>query len=140
MPNNKKISQWSLTILRVVIGIIFLYHGYLKLFAPGGFSGTVDFFAKIGMVAPKASALAASSAEFFGGLLLILGIATRWTTFALIFEMLVAFFTVHSKNGLLVSNGGSEFVLLILAALLVMHINGAGRLSLGKLFKSKYLQ
>lgn len=139
MANNNKFSQWSLTLLRVVIGIILLYHGYLKLFAPGGFPATVVQFTNIGIVAPKISALAASAAEFFGGLFLILGIVIRWTTFVLIFEMLVAFFTVHAKNGLLVSNGGYEFVLLILAALLVVHINGAGKVSLGKMFKKKSL-
>ena len=140
MPNNKKISQWSITLLRVVIGFIFLYHGYLKLFVPGVFVGTIGFFTKVGIIAPQISALVVSFAEFFGGLFLILGMITRWATFALIFEMLVAFFTIHIKNGILVSSNGYEFVLLIMTALLLIHINGAGRLSLGKLFKKKILE
>ena len=140
MPDNSKISQWSLTLLRVVVGFIFLYHGYLKLFMPGGFVGTVGFFTKIGIIVPNISALVVSIVEFLGGLFLIFGMAIRWTTFALIFEMLVAFFIIHRKNGLLVSNNGYEFVLLIMAALLLVHTNGAGRLSLGKMFKKKILQ
>lgn len=139
MPKSN-LNQWSLTVLRIALGVILAYHGYLKLFVPMGFSGTVAFFAKVGIFAPKVSALLASVAEFAGGLFLILGVAVRWTTIVLIFEMLVALFTVHIKNGLLVSKGGYEFVLLILAALLVVHTSGAGKLSFGKLFKSKILQ
>ena len=48
--------------------------------------------------------------------------------------MLVAFLKVHLKNGLLISNGGYEFVLALLAALAVVLVNGAGALSFGKRF------
>ena len=55
--------------------------------------------------------------------------------------MLIAFLMVHLKNGLLVSKGGFEFVLLILAGLVVVLVNGAGELSVGKkFFKNKQLQ
>lgn len=117
-----------------------LYHGYLKLFVPGGFVGTVDFFTKVGIIMPKISALVVAVAELLGGIFLILGMITKWTSLVLIFEMLVAFFMVHLKNGLLVSKGGYEFVLLILAGLVVVLVNGAGKISVGKLFKSKSLQ
>lgn len=141
MANNKnnKLNQWSLTLLRLVLGIIFIYHGYLKLFVPGGFVGTVDFFTKVGIIMPKTSALLVGVAEFFGGIFLIVGMITRWTVLILIFEMLIAFFTVHLRNGFLVSIGGYEFVLLILAGLVVVLVNDAGRISLGRLFKQKWL-
>ena len=139
--DNNNIGQWSLALLRIVLGVIFAYHGYLKLFAPGGFKGTVDFFTLIGIPVPGYSALLVSVAEFFGGLLLIFGLITRWTTLILLFQMLVAFFKVHLKNGFLVSKGGYEFVLLILVALVVVLVNGAGKLSVGKkYFQSKHLQ
>ena len=140
MAENDKISQWSLTLLRVVLGIIFLYHGYVKLFVPGAFVGTVGLFTKIGIFLPKISALVVSVVEFAGGILLILGLLTRWTTLLLIIEMVVALFTLHLRNGFLVSNGGYEFVLLILAALVVIISSGAGKLSVGKkYFKNKHL-
>ena len=95
----------------------------------------------IGIPLANYAAVLVAFAEFFGGLFLILGVLTRWTTIVLILEMLVALFKVHLKNGLLVSKGGYEFVLLILAALVVLWVNGAGSLSLGKkLFKNKQLQ
>lgn len=130
---KNNLNEWSLALLRVVLGVILAYHGYLKLFVPGGFKGTVEFFASVGIPLASYSALAASAAEFAGGIFLILGIFTRWTTLVLIFEMLVALFTVHIKNGLLVSKGGYEFVLLILASLIVLLSNGPGALSLGKM-------
>ena len=140
MPEDAQLSQWSLTLLRVVLGVIFLYHGYLKLFAPGGFNGTVGLFTTLGIPAPVYSALLVSVLEFAGGILLLIGLLTRWTVLLLTFEMLVAFFTVHMKNGFLVGSGGYEFVLLILAGLVIVIANGAGSLSVGKRFKSRHLQ
>jgi len=135
-----KFNQWALTFLRVVLGIIFLYHGYLKLFVPGGFTGTVNFFAAVKIPVPVYSALLVSVVEFVGGILLIVGFLTRWTSFIIMLEMLVAFFAVHLKNGLLVSKGGYEFVLVLIAALLVVLANGSGKLSFGSRFKNKHLQ
>ncbi len=137
-----KNGNWSQTLLRVVLGIIFTYHGYMKLFAPGAFSGTVKFFEAIGMPVPKFSALLAAGVEFFGGILLILGAVTMLATVALLIEMLVAFFKVHLANGFFISMQayGYEFVLVLIAALVVVMANGAGKLSLGKMFKNKWLQ
>mgnify|MGYP001561330495 CR=1 FL=1 len=126
--------------MRIVIGVIFTYHGYLKLFVPGGFTGTVGFFTMLKIPLPLYSALLVSIVEFAGGLFLLLGMVTKWSSLLLIINMLVAFFRVHLKNGFLISNGGYEFVLALLAALVVVLANGAGKLSLGKLFKKKVLQ
>lgn len=138
-----KNNQWSLTLLRIVLGIIFMYHGYVKLFLPGGFVGTVDLFTSIGIILPKFSALVVAVLEYFGGLLLIIGLLTRWIAVLLILEMLVAFFKVHIKQGFLVTSQayGYEFILLILTVLIVILLSGAGKLSLGKrFFKNKHLQ
>lgn len=139
---KNNLGNWSLTLLRAVMGVIFLYHGYLKLFVPGGFKGTIGFFAAIGIPLPAYAALVVSLVEFIGGLSLILGMLTKWASLLLIIEMLVAFFKVHLKSGFLISPSsyGYEFVLLILAGLAVILASGAGKLSLGKMFKSKNWQ
>ena len=139
---KNNLNQWSLTLLRVVLGVIFTYHGYVKLFAPGAFKGTIGFFAAIGIPFPQYTALLVAVVEFLGGLFLLLGMVTRWTTLALIVEMLVAFFKVHLKSGFFISPQayGYEFILLILAALVVVLANGPGKLSVGKFLKSKNLQ
>lgn len=138
--NNNGMSQMSLALLRVVLGVIFAYHGYLKLFASGGFTGTVGLLTALGIPLPVYSALIVSAVEFFGGAFLILGMVTRWSTALLIIDMLVAFFMVHLKNGLLVSKGGYEFVLVLLAGLVVVLANGAGKFSLGSKFESGHLK
>ena len=137
---KKTYNEWSLTLLRIVLGVIFLYHGYLKLFVAGGFTGTVNFLASIGMPVPLYSALLVSVVEFAGGLFLILGVVTRWSSALLLVDMLIALFVVHFKNGLLVSKGGYEFVLVLVAGLVVVLASGAGKISLGKSFKSRHLQ
>ena len=137
---NNNMGEWSLVLLRVVLGVIFLYHGYLKLFVAGGFPGTVNFLTSLGIPVPVYSALLVSVVEFAGGLFLILGVVTRWSSVLLLANMLVALFLVHLKNGLLVSNGGYEFVLVLIAGLAVVFASGAGNLSLGSRFKNKNLQ
>jgi len=137
---NNKLSHWSLALLRIVLGIIFAYHGYLKLFVIGGLPGTAKFFASVGIPYSNYFAVIVAFAEFFGGLFLLLGMLTKWSTLVLIVNMSVAFFVVHLKNGFLISNGGYEFVLILLASLVVILASGPGRLSLGKLFKKKWMQ
>ena len=138
---KNNLSQWTLALLRVVLGIIFLYHGYAKLFVPGVFGGTVGFFAAINIPLPAYAALGVSVAEFLGGIFLLLGMVTKWTAAILIIEMLVAFFKVHFKQGFFIApqSYGYEFVLLILAALIVVLVNGAGKLALGRMFRNKFL-
>ena len=143
MANKDNFNQWTLTLLRAVLGVIFIYHGYLKLFAPKGFESTVGFFTAISMPFPAYSALLAAVVEFVGGILLLIGLLTRWTALFLIIEMAVAFFKVHLKQGFIISPPayGYEFILLIVASLVVIMLNGAGNLSVGKgYFKSRHLQ
>ena len=133
MANIYKFRQWSLTLLRIALGFIFAYHGYLKLFAPGGFKGTVAFFAAIGIPLPLYSALLVSIAEFTGGIFLIAGFLAKWSSMVLIVDMLVALFKVHLKNGFLIANGGIELVAALIFSLLVILLNGPGSLSLDKI-------
>jgi len=143
MPKNKNnLNQWSLTLLRIVLGIIFIYHGYAKLFMKGALPTTAQFFAAVGIPLANQAAVLVAFAEFVGGLLLIFGLLTRWTSVVLIIEMLVALFKVHLKQGFFISPPayGYEFVLLILAVLVVLLVNGPGALALGKKLKDKKWQ
>jgi putative oxidoreductase len=82
-------------------------------------------------------ALLAGSAEFFGGLLLIIGLLTRPAALALAFTMLVAMVTVHLQNGFFMSNNGYEFALALLAASLALAVSGAGKLALDSVINKK---
>ena len=133
MANVYQFRQWSLALLRVIVGVIFAYHGYLKLFVPGGFKGTIAFFGAIGIPMPVYSALLVSVVEFAGGLFLILGFLAKWASVLLIINMAVALFKVHLKNGFLIANSGFEFVGLLIFSSLVILLNGSGNLSLDRI-------
>ena len=77
-------------------------------------------------------ALAAGSAEFFGGLALLIGLLTRPAALVLAVTMLVAIFSVHIANGLFMSNNGYEFALSLIAISVSLAIRGAGRISLDR--------
>ncbi len=125
-------SGFGALALRVPAGIIFMAHGAQKLFAwfgGYGLEGTGQWMASIGLEPGYLMALLAGSAEFFGGLFLLLGLLTRPAAVTLAITMLVAIVTVHLANGLFMSNNGYEFGLALLAISISVAISGAGKLS-----------
>lgn len=126
--------------LRVGAGVIFTAHGSQKLFGwfgGGDLEGTAGWMASIGLEPGLLMAAIAGSAEFFGGLLLIVGLLVRPAALMLAITMLVAIFTVHLSNGLFMANNGYEFALALLAISAALVIRGAGRLSIDQLLKSQ---
>lgn len=125
-------QQWSSLALRVPLGIIFAAHGAQKLFGwfgGYGLEGTGQWMASIGLEPGYLMALAAGSAEFFGGLFLLIGLLTRPTAAVLAITMVVAIFSTHISNGLFMSNNGYEFALALLAGVVALALSGGGRLS-----------
>jgi putative oxidoreductase len=119
--------------LRLIAGILFAAHGAQKLFAGfGGYGleGTGQWMESIGLSPGYLMALMAGSAEFFGGLLLMVGFLTRPTSFVLAITMIVAIVTVHIDNGLFMSNNGYEFALALLAITVALFIQGGGKHSI----------
>lgn len=126
--------------LRLPVGLTFMAHGAQKLFAwfgGYGLEGTGQWMASIGIEPGYFMALLAGSAEFFGGLALVLGLLVRPAAFALAITMLVAIFSVHFSNGLFMSNNGYEFALALLAVTVSLLVSGAGNLALDNLIAKK---
>ncbi len=118
--------------LRLPVAIIVMAHGAQKLFGwfgGYGLEGTGQWMASIGLEPGYLMALGAGSAEFFGGLALLIGLLTRPAALALAFTMVVAIVTVHIDNGLFMSNNGYEFGLALLAASVSLVFSGGGRFS-----------
>ncbi len=128
-------AGFGLTVLRIVAGLTFAAHGAQKLFGwfgGYGLEGVGQWMESIGLAPGYLMALMAGSAEFFGGLALILGLLVRPAAAMLAVTMLVAIVTVHLANGFFMSNNGYEFALALLAISLALIIEGAGKLSLDK--------
>lgn len=122
-------------VLRIAAGVIFAAHGAQKLFGLfGGYGleGTGQWMESIGLAPGYLMALLAGSAEFFGGLALLLGLLVRPSALVLAFTMAVAIATVHLEKGLFMANDGYEFGLALLAISVALVLSGGGRLSLDR--------
>lgn len=126
-------SDLGLLALRLVVGIIFIAHGWAKY--QTGMNGVANFFGVVGIPLPLFNAYLVTAAELFGGAALILGILSRYAALALSITMVVAIYTVKWEVGLIAPAGavpavGYEFDLVLLAGLLAVFFQGAGKYSL----------
>jgi putative oxidoreductase len=126
--------------LRIPAAIIFIAHGAQKLFGSfGGYGleGTGKWMASIGLEPGYQLALLAGSAEFFGGIALLIGLLVRPAALMLTITMLVAIFSVHFANGLFMTNNGYEFALALLAVSVSLMFSGAGKVALDNALKQR---
>jgi putative oxidoreductase len=122
-------------LLRLTIGALFVGHGTQKLFGwfgGNGLAATARTFESMGMRPGREHALAAGVAEAGGGALLAAGVATPVAAATLTAAMLTAIHRVHAKNGPWLTNGGYEYNLVLIAAVLALAETGPGALALGK--------
>lgn len=125
-------ADLGLLILRVALGVVFIYHGGQKLFGLfGGYglTGTAQWMGSIGIPLPYLSALAAGSAEFFGGAALLIGLFPRIAAVPMVFTMLVAIVSAHWGR-FDARSGGVEYPLTLAAALAAVALVGGGRWTL----------
>lgn len=130
-------NDWTLTLLRLVMGVIFFAHGAQKVlgwFGGYGFAGTMGFFTNM-MHIPAVFAFLAICAEFLGGIGLIVGALGRIAAFGIACNMVVAILMVHGPNGLFMNwtgqqkGEGFEYHLLAIAIAIVLMVKGSGALS-----------
>jgi putative oxidoreductase len=138
-------DDWTLTLLRLVMGVIFFAHGAQKTlgwFGGYGFSGTMGFFTNM-LHIPAPLAFLAICAEFLGGLGLILGALGRLAAFGIACNMVVAVLMVHSQNGLFMNWSGQqkgegfEYHLLAIAIAIVLMARGSGAFSVDRALTAK---
>jgi putative oxidoreductase len=116
--------------LRSTIGPLFVGHGTQKLFGwfdGHGPEGTGGFFESLGLRPGRRHATAAGWAEAAGGALVTLGALTPLAGSALTATMVTAIRKVHAKNGPWSTNGGYEYNVVVIAALMALTENGPGR-------------
>lgn len=114
-------GEWGMLLLRVVVGAVFIAHGWQKLQM---IDGVIGFFGKLGF-SPFFAYLVAWT-ELITGLAMLLGAFTRIAGYLMAAIMLVAMYSVKFKMGFL---GGYELDLVLLVAALALAWNGPGKLS-----------
>jgi len=133
-------DDWTLTLLRLMLGVLFFVHGAQKTlgwFGGYGFTGTMGFFTGM-MHIPAPFAFLAICAEFLGGIGLIVGALGRVAAFGIATNMVVAVLMVHSHFGLLMNWSGQqkgegfEYHLLVIAIAIVLMARGSGAFSVDR--------
>ena len=134
--NNKVFEDLSLLLLRIFMGVTFLIYATKKV---QGFDNYVILFSdKLDLPFPLLNLYLVMAVEGLGGLLLILGLFTRFISIPLIITMITALFLVNLNNGFAASSFGVEVPLAYISILFVLFSLGAGKLSFDtKLFASK---
>ena len=126
---NLALNTAARTVLRVVVGFLFAAHGWQK-YNEFTITGTQGAFDQMGVPAADAVAPIIATLELVGGIVLILGLATRPFAALLTLNMLGAIILVHASAGVFVEAGGFELVLLLGAAALALALVGPGKFSL----------
>lgn len=121
-----RLQPIALIALRLVVGAIMIAHGYGKVFH-GGLAQHVHRVESLGL--PGWLAYPSAFTEFLGGILLILGVLTRFVSSLVLIDMLVAIWKVHWKNGMF-AKGGYEFPLTLATIAFALILFGAGPIAL----------
>lgn len=131
--------NWAALPLRLALGSVFIGHGAQKLFGVWGGNGlqaTAGFFENSLHLKPGMLwASLAGGGEFFGGIALLLGLATRFFGLVQAIIMAVAIYTVH--NSAFLGKGGMEYALTLLLVSLALVISGGGALSVDAFLSRK---
>lgn len=115
-------QKWTYAAYRIVTAFLFWQHGAQKLFGWLG-GDQVELVSLIGL---------AGILEFFGGLMVGVGVYTRYVAFILSGEMAVAYFMAHLPRGLWPIQNGGEAAAFFCFAFLLMVAIGSGPLSLDR--------
>ena len=133
MHHLEKLKPLALLLLRLGLGIIFVYHGFPKLFTDT--HEALREFPQMGF--PAYFVYIAGIVEFFGGCLLILGLFTRIAALLIAGEMAIAIVKVHLPHGGLMAVSNYQFPLALAVAAFALVAVGAGAVSFDRaIFKN----
>ena len=126
MQSLERLKPLALLLLRLALAVVFIYHGYPKLF--GNVQQFMLGFQHNGF--PPYFVYVAGIIELFGGILLILGLFTRIAALLIAGEMLIAVVKVHLPQGTVMQVKNYEFPMVLAAAAFLLATVGAGLISL----------
>ena len=130
MMIGMKLAGWKpyiLSLLRIVVGLLFLQHGLSKMFGfPGPVPANFNWLTMYGL---------AALIETVGGVLVTVGLFTRVAAFIMSGEMAFAFFIGHLPRGFIPMNNGGSLAVLYCFVFLYLAAAGGGRWSLDSMRK-----
>jgi putative oxidoreductase len=125
-------ENYGATVLRIVLGVIYIMHAYLAAFVFGP-HGMVAYQTSKGIPFPEIATWYLIIAHGLGGICLLLGVLVRWAALVNIPIMAGAIFFVHVKQGFFMGkDGGYEYALLVLGATIAQALLGAGAFTFRK--------
>lgn len=131
MDTQRSVTDLGLLLIRLMVGIVFVFHGSQKLFGlfeGPGIEGFAGWLTSLGVPLPTVSAWLAGLAEFVGGLAILTGFGLRLLALPVVFTMLVACYAVRDKG----FAGGMEFPLTLGFVVAGLGLIGPGRLVLAR--------
>lgn len=126
-----RLQGYAYPLIRIITGLILIPHGAQKLFEwfGGNRAATAGFFSKLGIEPALPLVYLVGAVEFFGGILITIGLWTRPAAALVFIVMMVAVFKVHLGNGFFWTKGGYEYPLLWGVVALGLVLGGSGRCS-----------
>jgi putative oxidoreductase len=121
-------NEYAAIPLRLMLAFVFIVHGSQTLFGAfggHGLSWTGEYLASHGVIPGELWAVISGLLGLFGGIALLIGFLTRWVAAAIAIEMIVALVAINLRAGFSATQGGAEFPLILLAALVSLVLSGA---------------
>ncbi len=122
---NATSTAYAALLLRISLGVMYVAHSVVLKWMTFGLAGTAQYFESLGL--PAFLAYATFFAELIGGVLLILGVQSRWVALALL-PVLFGAAWVHIGNGWVFSaqGGGWEYPLYLIVLSVAQALLGDG--------------
>ncbi len=130
------LSPYSFALIRIALGLILVPHGFAKLFLDDAVPAARNFV-NFGWAYPLAWAYLIGALEFFGGILLALGLFTRAVALAFVIEMSVISFAVLWPNWSW-GRRGMEYALFMGIVALAILLRGGDRLALDNRMRKEF--
>ncbi|MGH1538449.1 MAG: DoxX family protein [Gammaproteobacteria bacterium] len=145
LTGEKRWEWLPILVARVSLGLFFAVSGYNKLFVPEKHAGLIELMIEIGMPFPEFMALFLACVEFFGGLMLMVGLFSTFVAIALAIAMIVAIATVEIEHVIPKGIGPLDWMSWFLYLPQVMYIilfgwlitTGPGKLSVDYILANK---
>ena len=137
--NTQLTTDTGLLLIRIMLGVVFIFHGSQKLFGwfdGGGLAGMAGFLESGNIPMPHVSAFLAAATECFGGIVLIRGNGTGLGSVPLAFAMFIASFVAHG-GGFSAQTGGMEYALTLAVISVALVLTGPGNFVTSRFVKSR---